>query len=90
MSYINERTFLTGHLLLDPEATRNLFKSIKNQNHHSSTLSCIKVHCINPSVFLRCNYLMAKSFGQLRLQPFVLFFFYLSLSIVVCHYNNDN
>ena len=22
MSYINERTFLTGHLLLDPEATR--------------------------------------------------------------------
>ena len=24
MSYINERTFLTGHLLLDPEATRNL------------------------------------------------------------------
>ena len=24
MSYINERTFLTDHLLLDPEATRNL------------------------------------------------------------------
>ena len=27
MSYINERTFLTGHLLLDPEATRNLLSS---------------------------------------------------------------
>ena len=27
MSYINERTFLTGHLLLDPEATRNLFRN---------------------------------------------------------------